>query len=174
MTLRSFLRAETASDHERVDAAFGAFDLQDRAGYAGFLRAHHAALGGLPPLAPLGLPPVDQRPLLEADLEGLGLALPTPLPRLRLADEAEALGAYYVLVGSRLGARVLSSELEAGARPHAAHNQYLSDLGAEDAWRSLRIVLSGPDPFDRARVLAGARATFSHFEAAARSCEIAV
>ena len=38
------LRAATAPDHDRVDAAYGAFDLADRTRYAVFLRAHARAL----------------------------------------------------------------------------------------------------------------------------------
>ena len=181
MTLRAFLREATRADHERVDAAYGAYDLACPNGYASFLRAHHAALSGLPPLAPLGLPRVDQRALLEADLRGLGRALPPPAPRLLLSCEAERLGAYYVLVGSRLGARVLADQLAATRAPHAAHARYLTSRDAEAAWRALRGVLSGPDPFadtgaeppGRTRILRGARAAFAHFESAARADEIA-
>ena len=177
MTLRAFLREETRADHERVDAAYGACDLADPRGYAAFLRAHHAALSGLPPLCPLGLPRLDQRAALEADLVGLGAALPAPLPRLILAGEPERLGAYYVVVGSRLGARVLADQLAATRAPHAAQNRYLTDRSADAAWRRLRAVLSGPGPFpnpdERERVLRGARAAFSHFEGAARADEIA-
>ena len=172
MTLRAFLRDETRALHDRVDAAFGAHDLADARGYGAFLRAHHAALSGLPPLRPLGLPAVDQRAALEADLAALRVPLPPPCPRLALRGEEEALGAYYVLVGSRLGARLLAERLAATKAPHARANRYLTDRGAEAAWRQLRVVLSAPDPFDRAAVLHGARAAFAHFEAAAQAQEV--
>ena len=176
MTLRAFLREETRADHERVDAAYGAHDLRDASAYASFLRAHHAALCGLPVLTPFGLPRVDQRAALEADLAGLRCPLPSPAPQLALDTEAERLGAYYVLVGSRLGARVLADALFATRAPHAAHARYLNDRSAETAWRRLRAVLSDdplPAPAGRTHVLAGARAAFDHFERAARADEIA-
>ena len=76
------LRAATAPDHDRVDAAYGAFDLADRIRYAVFLRAHaralpaaEAALAARP-----GLPDFRRRaPLLADDLAALGEPAPAPL-----------------------------------------------------------------------------------------------
>ena len=174
-TLRDFLRTRTRAAHDRVDAAFGAFDLGVRAEYVAFLQAHHAALSSLPPLTPCGLPPVDQCPLLETDLRDLGAAPPTGLPPLRFdgTAEAQALGAYYVVVGSRLGARLLADRLRRCGAPHARAARYLTDQSAAPAWAALRARLSGPDPLPRADVLRGALRTFGRFETAASTRVIA-
>ncbi len=118
------LRDATSARHREVERLLPAFDALTPAGYA----AHLAALAGFHlPLedrlfaahdwVALGLPDAASRPraaLLEADLRGLGLD-PSALPRCATLPDLtalpRALGAMYVLEGSRLGGQVLARQL---------------------------------------------------------------
>ncbi|MBB4657693.1 biliverdin-producing heme oxygenase [Parvularcula dongshanensis] len=164
--LRFELRTDTREAHETVDAVFDRFELGDPQGYAAFLRAHHAALTSLPlDPPPYGLPPIRLLPLLEADLAALG-DLPPARPLLALPGEAERLGAYYVVAGSRLGGRVLERQWrEAGGRGPGA---YLSDRETDACWRALLDLLKDRS-FPKEKVEAGARAAFDQFRAAGLS-----
>lgn len=118
------LRDATAGHHREVERLLPAFDALPRAGYA----AHLAALAGFHlPLEQrlfaahdwvgLGLPDAASRPraaLLEADLRALGVD-PAALPRCAALPDVSglprALGAMYVLEGSRLGGQVLARQV---------------------------------------------------------------
>lgn len=120
------LRAATAFHHREVERLLPAFGALSPADYA----AHLAALAGVHlPLeqrlfahdwAGLGLPDAAERPrapLLEADLRALGID-PSAIPRCRalpyLGTLPRALGALYVLEGSRLGGQILARQVAGG------------------------------------------------------------
>lgn len=112
---RSLLRTATASEHERVDRAFGAFDLSDRDGYRAFLMAQagpflaaEAAVDAFDPAALLPDWPQRRRAaLIRADLADLDAPVPQT-DSLDLRSESEVLGVIYVLEGSRLGGKMLA------------------------------------------------------------------
>ena len=167
--LRRRLRDETRPAHDRVDAAFDRFDLTDAHALGGFLEAHHEALSALPlDPAPLGLPGVTLLPLLRADLAALGLGAPVGEP-VALASEAERLGAYYVVAGSRMGAQVLSARWREASCPRAlSAGRYLSDRTMIRGWKALGAALPAVPVAEHDAVIAGALAAFGRFEAAGR------
>ena len=121
-TARFFLRAATAQDHERVDAAFGDFDLADRADYARFLTAQAAAFlpteAAIERAGPLAVvpdwPERRRSALLLNDLAALGIAPPEGEALGALESPTEVLGAIYVLEGSRLGGAMLARSIPDG------------------------------------------------------------
>lgn len=131
-SFHAWLREATRPDHERVDAAFGGFDLASRAGYADFLSAHARAL--LPVeawLAEARFPLAPRRPALLADLAALGRDAPGPARLGWTHGEAAHWGAAYVIEGSRLGGQVLARQVTDGF-PRA----YLGATPAPGAWRA--------------------------------------
>lgn len=183
------LRAGTAEAHERVDAAFAAFDLTDRERYAAFLRAHAEVLlpieDALPgerivadweerkrgallreDLAFLRPPASSRHPSESWDLGPDIDSAAASDPSLRWGDEKDAAlaGALYVLEGSRLGGRFIARQLPMGF-PRA----YLDgDQGAEK-WQQLlgRIDSIVNDPADLQCALAAAHRVFAAFERSA-------
>lgn len=139
MAPHAALRTATGRAHEEVDAAFGAFRLDDKASYAAFLTAHaralpavEAALDGYP-----GLPAFSPRvPALAADLAALGRPMPAPMALPTPASPAEAWGMLYVIEGSRLGGAMLARRVAAGL-PKA----YLAAAHPRGGWRSLLAAL---------------------------------
>lgn len=115
VTARSLLRAATASAHERVDHAFGTFDLSDRDDYRAFLIAQasplltaEAAVDAFDPSALLPDWPERRRSdLIRADLADFGVQAPLTDP-FQISGDAAALGVIYVLEGSRLGGALLA------------------------------------------------------------------
>ena len=165
MSFRMDLRSATSDDHERLDAAFGRFDLADRDDYRAFLRAHGRAL--LPieqALAGSGV--VDagwhrRGPLLIADLAALDDA-PPPAPPLPPADDARLWGMRYVVEGSRLGGALLARQV-GGDLPR----DYLGAQHGKGEWRDFLDALeeagdTGGETW-RADALAGARDAFALF-----------
>jgi heme oxygenase (biliverdin-IX-beta and delta-forming) len=140
------LRDATSALHCDVERMLPPFDSLSEAGYA----AHLAALAGFHlPLeqrlfaahdwSALGLPDAAERPrgpLLEADLRRLGID-PCALPRCRLVPDVtalpRALGAMYVLEGSRLGGQVLARQV-ARAAGHVP-TRFLAGAGARTGAR---------------------------------------
>ena len=124
MSFVATLRAATAIDHERVDAAFGAMRLDERDDYRRMLTAHARAVPGVEAVLARadpawGLPAWTPRtPLLVSDLAALNVGMPDPLPFDLPSQEAATWGALYVAEGSRLGGQVLARGIAAGL-PHA-------------------------------------------------------
>ena len=135
MTPVARLRAATAPSHDIVDAAFGHHDLTKAEDYSRFLIAHALALPAAERqfAAMDRLPPWRSRtPLLLADLQDLGHALPTPLA-FALPDRASAAwGALYVTEGSRLGGIMLARSVGAGLP-----TRYLGAKHESGEWRGL-------------------------------------
>lgn len=169
---RLALRSATATHHERVDAAFRRYDLSDLSQYKDFLQAQ--AFGFLPVEAAIDgsdiaalLPDWPDRRrsrLLTEDLAALGVSKPAQSEPLTFETREAALGALYVLEGSRLGGGVL-------ARSIPAHFP-LRFLGASDSkgWRRLIELL---DVFlvsecQRAAAIDAACRVFTLFEGGAR------
>ena len=183
MQPREFLKSQTRVAHERVDRAFGRFDLSQPIGYRCFLEAHHAVLPGCEHLLSLSdaetlLPDWSNRlrtGALEHDLHAVGsypindMGCPNPL-----APPA-AYGMLYVLEGSRIGGAVLASRLPANSdaiRQGATH--YLRHGERLHLWASFITVLNASPCMDDQMdaVLASALHTFALFEAAAESVSI--
>lgn len=166
------LRNETAAAHDRVDAAFAAFDLTDRASYARFLSAHAEAVLPLEAILPGERVTADwdarkRGALLREDLAHLRpLAKPDPTTEDPLTFETlpEIAGALYVLEGSRLGGKFLSRRLPAGF-PRA----YLDTDQPPANWRKLLDCLDTIlyDASELQSALAAAHRVFSAFERAA-------
>lgn len=163
------LRDATGAAHERVDAAFGAHDLSSPDAYPRFLSAHARALpaaervmAALPFARTLPL----RAPLLEADLTDLGAPLPAPMAFTPGEDDATLWGVLYVVEGSRLGGALLARQVP----PHMPH-AYLGAVHAPGQWRAIRAALdqaaAGRDAAWKARMIAGALATFALYEGAA-------
>ena len=166
--IRQILRTATAAHHERVDAAFAGFDLNDVASYRAFLSAHARVLPGAEDVIRLPWDGWTRRaPLLLHDLSDLG-AMSKPVPRnLYIVEPAAQWGCLYVLEGSRLGGSVLAGRLGAGLP-----RRYLSAGHADGSWRTfLAALAAAADPADAVWIetaVAAARSVFESFEDAAR------
>ncbi len=169
---RSLLRTATAPEHERVDAAFGGFDLADRDGYRAFLRAQalplitvETAIDAFDPTAVLPDWPERRRAgLIVQDLTDLDAAPPAPEP-FALTDAAAALGAVYVLEGSRLGGALLARNV-----PMDLPARFIRCPAAPKRWRGLievldRTLVTQPQ---RDAAISAARAVFDLFWRSAR------
>lgn len=166
------------SSHDRVDAAFGRYDLSRRNDYSTFLLSHATVLPAIEEILEhagidLLLPDWDarrRRGALMSDLSALNLRAPAPFGIAPPEGPAALLGAAYVLEGSRLGSALLLRQARAGGDPAIqGATAYLSHGQGEGLWASFLDVLetSGPARQSPAQVAEGARATFMAFEAAA-------
>ncbi len=169
MSLISLLRSRTAAAHETVDAAFGGFDLLDRAAYARFLTAHAKALPIAEARAVAVWPELRPRvPLLAGDLAELGHAAPLAATPAAANDDPRAWGALYVVEGSRLGGGMLARQVGEGL-PTA----YLAATHAPGEWRDIRSAIdaagAGKDERWAEELVAGALETFDLYAAAARA-----
>jgi heme oxygenase len=140
---RAVLRAATVIDHERVDRAFGRFNLTEPNGYAAFLLAQAYAFvpieAAIDAAQPRGLlPDWESRrraDLLLTDIAALGLPDPEFAEWPSFRGPADILGAIYVLEGSRLGGSMLARSVPAGLPRNF--------IGATDSarWRKLIVLL---------------------------------
>lgn len=169
MSARAALRSALRPDHDRVDAAFGGFDLADRTSYTAFLRAHARALFTIEPALSAASVWSGWRPrgeLLRADLDGLGETAPQGFDEPLPTSAAAAWGMTYVLEGSRLGGQLLRQRI-ARDLPGA----YLSAAHLPGEWRQFTTSLderfsdSNVEDYEKAEV--AARQVFSLFERAA-------
>ncbi len=166
MSASAILRAATGDAHAAVDAAYGRFDLTDRAGYAGFLIAHarilppiERALASYPALPAFAA----RSDALADDLTRIGAAWPDPLP-VSIADDAAAWGIFYVVEGSRLGGVMLARSVPADL-PVA----YLSSAHTRGGWRGIRAAIDSAAQGDAwtDRAVAAARECFAWYGRAA-------
>jgi heme oxygenase len=180
-SVRQFLRSATSVIHARLDNAAALMRLDTREGYGRFLAAHAAAL--LPLERELGevgiaevLPDWPSRAraaLLREDLAQMGVGF-VPLDPPLLGDDAAAMGAAYVLEGSRLGASVIRQQIHPDFP-----SRYLRHGQGKRLWASFLDRLENTQSVRlRPQVArAGAMATFSMFEIAmtqAQARELAV
>lgn len=174
--LRWHLRQETRSRHDAADALGSDHDLGTLAGYRGFLRAHARALPALEAACDAAglaarLPDWPRRrraAALAADLAALGMAAPDS-PPLAFAGVEEALGAAYVLEGSRLGNAMLLRQ--AAALPEArGATAYLAHDPGTGGWPAFLPLLEQALPGSHLwpEAAHGARLAFDHFLAALR------
>ncbi len=169
---RNLLRTATTPDHQRVDDAFAGFDLSSRDGYRAFLIAQaqplmtvEAAIEAFDPVAFLPDWPERRRaPLIAADLADLAAPMPTHAP-FELTDAAAALGAIYVLEGSRLGGALLARNV-----PMDLPDRFIRCPPAPKRWRGLIEVLDGTltSGDQRDAAIGAARAVFDLFWRSAR------
>ncbi|MDJ0386523.1 biliverdin-producing heme oxygenase [Roseomonas sp. E05] len=171
--LRWHLRTATQDLHAEADRLGQGFDLRSRAGYRSFLRAHARALpaleaacdaAGLEQMVP-DWPQRRRRTALEADLARLGAALP-PAGRVTLPSGPAALGAAYVLEGSRLGNAMLLRIIQnASALANVSATAYLSHMPGPEGWPGFlgRLEQALPEPTHWAEATAGARLAFDCF-----------
>lgn len=178
LSARTALRDATRDEHERVDRAFGRYDLSEASDYRTFLAAQARAY--LPIEAALDqagatcvVPDwADRRRggLLVADLAELAAAPGAPIAAPALADCGAIAGAIYVLEGSRLGGAMLR-----GAVPEGLPVRFLAAPAHPEAWRSFLLlldrILTTPARLDAA--IHAARAVFDRFERAALALEFA-
>ncbi len=176
--LRDRLRAETRAEHEALDAGFANMLAPGaRSLYACFLltnRAGHEAVEPLLERSPLGWTGGGRLAALRADCRAMGLPRLRP-PRLAsdLPALPEAVGAAYVLEGSRLGAAFL---LKALRRDPASSLpvRYLEASSDPEPFRQV-IALANATPWSEAemdRAVASANQTFRTFRALAEGARI--
>lgn len=170
------LRDACGAVHARLDARLCQIDFNNRAAYADMLARMSGPVSALESALSAGVAPVLfanwagrlRAHALRADVEALGGAY-----RQRFAapieHEADALGALYVLEGSRLGGRVLArmagESNDAGVRGATCYFSHGANAGH---WRSYLAVLE-TSPAVRAtpaRTTRAALDAFSAFEAA--------
>jgi heme oxygenase (biliverdin-IX-beta and delta-forming) len=164
------LRAATRAAHDRVDAAFSRWDLGKRADYVAFLTAQaraflpiEQAVGEAAVAAGIADWPVRARArLLVDDLADLGCAVP-PADPIDLPTPAEALGAAYVLEGSRLGGAMLVKSVAPGLP-----TRFLSPPATPGHWRAFQALLDRRlvSADDCTRAVAGAQMAFDRFAGA--------
>ena len=167
--LRADLRGATAHAHGELDATVMGFDLSTRGGMAAFLRGSARAMAHVAPILDT-LPLPDCAPLtaaLKRDLDILGIA--GGLARVPAAPAPDgpgaALGVYYVVAGSRLGAQVLLRDQSTRDDPVLrAATHYLSAPAGREMWASFRYHLAENDPNMNPRaVIDGALWAFAVF-----------
>lgn len=171
LTPRQRLKLETRADHELTERAYDKLDLGTIAGLCGMLLAHAAALRLLiPSLAKhqdLHAEVSRLDACIERDLRFLGQSQPLDV---RLEGMAcHPLGVAYVILGSRLGAAVQTSQLalsaEAVGKPPYS---YLTDRNSGEVWKALLARLNAAvGHVEVAQIIDAARETFSVFRSAA-------
>ena len=167
--LRRVLREQTTQVHEDTESAFAAIDMTTPEGLVATLRAHVAALSSL-------LPNVASHPVFAEEIGRLhdlavsSLAATGAAPAGSSSRDVaglDPLAVAYVVLGSRLGARVISARLQAAQVPEgsAAHS-YFRDEGSGTAWQKLREML-GSFPGEHTALVEDTRAAFQIFQQAA-------
>ncbi|MBR0873771.1 biliverdin-producing heme oxygenase [Bradyrhizobium tropiciagri] len=177
-SLRSVLKAATATDHAKLDAMLGAFDLCSLAGYRRFLEINAAALlplegalvaAGVRDLVPDWSRRARSRAML-ADLAAIGGTV-RPLDPPILIDRPAMLGTLYVLEGSRLGAAHLLKRIDRTAGPRIrTATAYLGHGAGQHLWPSFLALLESHASELSAEddIIEPARRAFDLFASAAR------
>lgn len=169
----AFLRRTTRPWHDRVDEAYGRFDLASRPGLTAFLISQAAAL--LPMEQAIetcgaadflrGWPRRRRGPALATDLQSLGLAVPLATYDVSLPSRLHGIGALYVLEGSKLGARVLLRRV--AASPDADVRRATAFLAHSERgdWAAFLSQLDGlpSNPDHRVHLTEGAETAFAAF-----------
>ncbi|WP_300398696.1 biliverdin-producing heme oxygenase [uncultured Sphingobium sp.] len=132
---RQALREATMASHDRVDALFADFSLDNARDYADFLSAHSRALSALEPAAQ---PDQARMPFLAQDLAALGVAPPQSLSLESAGGDGYRWGLLYALEGSRLGGAFLARRVGPGL-PSA----YLSATHDKGEWLAFQRALDG-------------------------------
>ena len=177
-TPHAFLRRVTRPWHDRVEAAFEAFDLRTRDGLSGFLARQSAALLPLErALERAGVaelladwPARRRAPALAADLAQLGAETPPWVEPPECPTPCHMLGILYVIEGSKLGGRVLHRRVLASPDPQVRAATRFLGHHHERGWSGFLAVLDAAPPAAQAwaDLREGAWAAFAAFDAAAR------
>ncbi|MEP3435713.1 MAG: biliverdin-producing heme oxygenase [Hoeflea sp.] len=169
--LRTRLKSDTVSAHNRVDAVMSGYDLTMACGLARFLQIHQTALQQTMPMLRQSGHDFEPLPaLIEADLAALGhkpVSAP-PLPGGQL--DGDPLGYAYVVAGSHMGSKILNKRrLRSSDANVLRAGRYLIREDAGLTWRSLMAQLEGLEAKGEAQdlVVAGALTCFRCFENAA-------
>ena len=181
-SLRDAIRAATAFDYAALDQALLGVASDEHGGLVRFLDIQLAARAGiehwLADHCPEGWAPPPQTGLIAGDLIALG-GLPKAFPAPRFAPDAgvDWTGPAHVLASSHLNNRLLLAQI--GPSLPADARRFLSGSAMQDYWRRFRALLAEPPgPSGAGSAIAGARATFAHFQscvdlfAAARPAEV--
>lgn len=148
-SLRDRLRRATSQSHAALDARIATWRIETPAGYRAFLSASAKAIAPLElALERAGVaewlpdwPQRVRRTALARDLASLGLETPSFAVAAVTSPDFGA-GLLYVLEGSRLGARVLSRQVEAADR--SLPLGYLTQGEGERLWPSFLAWLETP------------------------------
>lgn len=174
--IHDLIRKATHSSHRRLDLALSWLDMGKPRYYAGFLRGQAEALfpletaleqGGIERLLPDWRLRARTR-ALEHDLAVMDVSH-DPLPCPRFANDAQMLGAVYVLEASRMGARIMLARLaqypDSGS---IGATQYLKHGFGKRFWPTFLETLEHHQAAlgDPRGVIAGAEIAFGMFECA--------
>lgn len=165
LSLRDALRAHTTAVHHQLDALIGAFDSLDayRRYLASTLAFRAAVEAAMPPTGSDGWTVEPLANLLRRDSADLGVPPAQPLPPFPAVNDADWwLGAYYVLEGSNVGARLLFKRAQAIGlgRDHGA--RHLAAQATETRWPQFLLHLSQQSRADITLAQQGATAMFGH------------
>ncbi len=176
LLVQDAIREATRDSHRRLDLALSWLDLGQPRYYAGFLRGQADALlpleraleaGGIAEILP-DWPQRARSAALEQDLILMNVSS-TPLPEPHFSNQAQMLGAAYVLEASRMGARVMLARLaqQPDSAPIGA-TKYLKHGFAKRFWPTFLTVLENHSAAqaDTASVVQGAQIAFGMFESA--------
>jgi heme oxygenase (biliverdin-IX-beta and delta-forming) len=169
-TLRARLRNDTAPLHEELDRYMASASFEDRTQYTGFLRAQLRALSGITLAAPE----------CRSDLQGdMIQALCTDMTLLAadwqaLPDQrpVQATALHYVLLGSRMGAKILNRRREASTSAWVRRaGTYLQMPVEQGAWTALCQTLTRQSGCgaEAEAIVADARSIFEVFLTTARA-----
>jgi heme oxygenase (biliverdin-IX-beta and delta-forming) len=173
--LQDIIRSATHHSHHRLDLALTWLDVSRPRYYAGFLRGQAEALfpieaalarGGIERLLPDWHYRARAR-ALDDDLAIMDVST-DPLPLPRFANDAQMLGAVYVLEATRMGARVMLARLaEYPDSVAIGATNYLKHGFGKRLWPSFLAVLEqhSASRNNPAGVVQGAEIAFGMFEA---------
>ena len=176
LLIQDAIHAATHDSHRRLDLALSWLDLGQPRYYAGFLRSQADALLPLERVLEANniaaiLPDWPLRARSEAlthDLLLLDIA-PAPLPEPHFSNDAQMLGAAYVLEASRMGARVMLARLaQAPDSVSMDATRYLKHGFGKRFWPTFLAVLENHPAAqtDTESVVQGAQIAFDLFESA--------
>ena len=176
--LRAFLKDATADKHNAIDTSFARFDFASQGGFVRFLAAHLLVWRELARpwqrvlARRLDIEAPDYRGMLEQDLRLSTGSREVDLPPLAPRSIACDVGLAYVLAGSRLGMSAIA-RLPSWGKAHGLGLGYMSDRRGVEIFRSLVILLDGPEggALDRDLVLNSANACFDMFDEAVERME---
>lgn len=178
--LRLRLREETRDAHTSVDTLFGQYDIATREGLSITLQAHAIALRRTLAALPGRQTFMHARTLLvmlaaiESDLAALGVPAPDA-DQVEMKDgDIHPLGLIYVIAGSRLGARILLSDIEGSSDPDVASaTRYFACPESDEMWKNVSSALKAwtGSTHEEKEIIASAQTAFLWFEAAHRSVQ---
>jgi heme oxygenase len=179
-SLRRRLREETRDAHTSVDTLFGQHDIATREGLSITLQAHAIALRRTLAALPGRQTFTHARTLLvmlaaiESDLAALHVPA-TNTDQVQVKDgDIHPLGLIYVIAGSRLGARILLSDIQASRDPDVASaTRYFACPESDEMWKQVSSQLKAwtGSAEEEKKIIASAQTAFLWFEAAHRSVQ---